>query len=169
VKHESIKILYADPKKEWKDPFVIGPISGDQRLVARSRTISLRQGKGVFDDFSFALIRRDDDFDDIESVADFREVEHAQPCDRAASDQFLFLFIDRFGRIAEFACLPGLNFYEDQFVGFQIAADNVDFTSTGRAEVPIENFVAGTLEMPGREVLANPAQVMGLVLSRGRG
>jgi hypothetical protein len=25
IKHESIKVLYSDPKKEWKDPFVHGP------------------------------------------------------------------------------------------------------------------------------------------------
>ncbi len=27
VKHESIKVLYNDPSKEWKDPFVNGPNS----------------------------------------------------------------------------------------------------------------------------------------------
>jgi hypothetical protein len=122
-----------------------------------SRPVALGQREGVFDDDDFAVVLGDDDFDDVEAVADVGEVEHAEPGDGATGDEVLFFAVNGFRGVAEFAGLPGFHLGEDKFIGVEVTANKIDFAAAGGAKVSVEDLEAGTLKVFRREVLALPA------------
>lgn len=85
----------------------------DYSKYSASPSIPLRHPKRVLDDHYFAVVGGNDDFDDVEAVADIVAVQHSQPGGGAAGDEFLFGAGDVGGGVGEVAGLTRLYLGED--------------------------------------------------------
>ena len=84
----------------------------------------------------------DDDFDDVEAEADFGTVEEAEPAACSSGDEFFLFAVNGVGGAAQAFAAAGFYFGEDEFVGGDVAADDVHFAAAFRAEISGEDFVA---------------------------
>ena len=89
--------------------------------------------------------------DHVETEGDVGHLEQAEPMESSPPDELLFLPIDGIERTAHLLAATGLHLGKDE--GVLVTADEIDLTSSGRAEIPAENFPAETLEMTGRGLL----------------
>lgn len=103
--------------------------------------------KGVADDIERLTAVVHQDFDDVEAETHLGIVEHAQPRDCSPGNQLLFVRVHGRGRGAVSQRSPRFDFDKDESGRLSLAADNVDFASPARTEVPVEDFVAVASEV----------------------
>ena len=135
---------------------------------------ALGEAEGGFDlvDVGFFAVA-DDDFDDVEAVADVLSVEQADPAACSSGDEFFLVARDGVGGAAPAFLAARFYFGEDEFVGGGVAADDVHFAAGFGAEVFAEDFVAVFAEEFRGEFFATASECVAGVRARawlaGRG
>lgn len=118
----------------------------------------LRKAKCIFDDVNLGLAAGNEHLGDIEAEQDIRVAEQFEPFQGSARDELLLERRDGFGWRAKLVAPTGFDFDKNQ--GVLVPADDIDLATFLRAEVPVENFVTGTAQVPDGDILASPAQLM---------
>jgi len=130
--------------------------------------IGLGKLERVFDEIELRLSLLDDDLHDIEAEQNIRLIEHSQPFQRAARDEFLLGERHRLAGRAVGIALPRLDFHEGQDTARAIPAHEIHFATVRSAKIPMEDLVPLPAKIASRQALAHPAQPNIGVLSRIR-
>ena len=133
---------------------------------ATSAVPFLGEQECAFDHVDARLARADDDFDDVETEVHLGTIQQAEPCARAAGDEFLLRTIHGVGGTSRIVARARFYLGEDERVFRDVAEHEVHFAAALCAEIAAENFAAVLAEIALREPFAAASEGMARISGR---
>lgn len=121
--------------------------------------------KGVGEMAHFPAFGMAKDLDDVEAGDDIGAIEHLEPLLGGADKSALFFGIHGFVGGAEGFGGAGFHFNKNQFGAMAHPADQIDFSAVLRAEIAVEDFVAGFFQETFGDAFAFQAELLGLLFT----